>query len=159
MLFHHHKPKLKLLLVLKQQNRKKLEFIWIWWWNIPFVKSFSDCYSSHLQTWLTYHFHTSGTGRRYYYFQPLTIASTCMYLLNPVGMVKAFVTLQSSCDCTLLWYLSNSKQTFKTNIFKVITWLRLRVGYIWESRLTNILECFLCRPSLWCFIYIFIFFI
>ena len=25
-------------------------------------------------------------------------------------------------------------------VFKVITWLRLNVGYIWESMLTNMLE-------------------
>jgi hypothetical protein len=71
---------------------------------------------------------------------------TRVYIQTPMRLVKAFPTLLSSCDCTLPWYWSNSKRTFKVYIithtyrglFRVITWLR--VGYIWGSRLTRTLE-------------------
>ena len=35
-------------------------------------------------------------------FNHIQFQDKCMYLLKLVGLVKAFATLQSSCDCTLL---------------------------------------------------------
>ena len=71
-------------------------------------------------------------------FNHLQFQDTCMYLLKPVGLVKVFATLQSSCDCTLLRDWSNSKRSFKAHIsshtygglFKLIMWLRLKISYL-----------------------------
>jgi len=49
-------------------------------------------------------------------FNHLQFQDTCMYLLNLVGLIKAFATIQLSCDCTLLKDWSNSKLIFKVHI-------------------------------------------
>lgn len=49
-------------------------------------------------------------------FNHLQFQDTCMYLLNLVGLVKTFATLQASFDCTLLRDWNNSKLTFKVHI-------------------------------------------
>jgi len=43
-------------------------------------------------------------------FNHLQFQDTRMYLLKPVGLVKVFATLHSSCDCVLLWDWSISKR-------------------------------------------------
>jgi len=71
-------------------------------------------------------------------FNHIQLQDTRIYLLKLVVLVKAFSTLQQSCDCTFLWDWSNSKETFKRYI--IYNMAEVKVRYIWESRLTSTLE-------------------
>jgi len=82
-----------------------------------------------------------------YTFNHIQFQDTHMYILKPMGLVKAFTVLQSSCDYTLLWDWINSKPTFKVYInihkywsFQGYNMVEDKVGYIWESRQTNTLK-------------------
>jgi len=82
-------------------------------------------------------------------FNHLYFQYTRMYLLRLVRLARHLnATLQSSCliPCYEIETILNRHSRYILPhahieiISKIITWLRLNVGYIWENRLTNILE-------------------